>query len=276
MTESGPRQTEITATLEPIQFLTEGSIARLILNRPSKRNAVSPEMAVGLEAALDRLESDPELRIGVISGAGSAAFCAGADLAYIASGQGERLSTARGGFAGFVRYPRRKPLIAAVHGYALAGGFEIALACDLIVAECTAQFGLPEVSRGLIANGGGLLRLANALPRAQALDIILTGRRLDAAAAARIGLVTRVVDEGEAIHEALRLAAAIAAHPPAAIQASLYLANVAGYVPPVELWDLCAEVARRVRESGEAVKRARSFLGGREISEVSQQGATRA
>jgi enoyl-CoA hydratase len=250
----------------PVLFAADGAIARLILNRPAKRNAVSPDMAVGLEAALDRLEGSPELRVGVISGAGDAAFCAGADLGYVARGEGERLSTQRGGFAGFVRYPRRKPLIAAVHGYALAGGFEIALACDLIVAESTAQFGLPEVSRGLIANGGGLLRLANALPRAQALDIILTGRRLDAAEAARLGLVTRVVGEGEAVDEALRLAATIASHPAAAVTESLYLVNAARCDPSAELWALCAEIARRVRESGDAIEGARAFLDRREAS----------
>ncbi|HEY1627223.1 MAG TPA: enoyl-CoA hydratase-related protein, partial [Streptosporangiaceae bacterium] len=129
-------------------------------------------MARGLEAAPDRLENSQELSVGVVCGAGDTAFSAGA---------------------------------------ALAGGFGIALACDLIVAERTAVFGLPEVTRGLIANGGGLLRLARALPRAQALDLILTGRRLDAEEAARLGLVTRVVDQGAALSEALGLAATIAA-----------------------------------------------------------------
>jgi enoyl-CoA hydratase len=265
------RQTDNYAASPPVQFVTDGAIARLILNRPAKRNAVSPDMAVALEAALERLEGTRELRVGVISGAGDAAFCAGADLSYVASGEGDRLSTERGGFAGVVRYPRRKPLIAAVHGYALAGGFEIALACDLIVAESTAQFGLPEVSRGLIANGGGLLRLASALPRAQALDIVLTGRRLDAAEAARLGLVTRVVGEGEAIDEALRLAAAIAAHPPAAVQESLYLVNAARCAPSAELWALCAEIARRVRESADAIEGARAFLDRRKASWADQR-----
>jgi enoyl-CoA hydratase/carnithine racemase len=249
----------------PVQFITDGAIARITLNRPKKRNAVSPEMAVGLEAALDRLEADPDLRVGVVSGAGPA-FSAGADLTYVARGEGGRLSTERGGFAGFVRYPRRKPLVAAVHGFALAGGFEITLACDLIVAESTAQFGLPEVSRGLIANGGGVLRLAGTLPRAQALDLVLTGRRLDAAEAARLGLVTRVVEPGQALDAALALAATIASYPPAAVQESLYLANVAGSLPSAELWTLCAEISRRVRESQDAREGAQAFLDRREAS----------
>jgi enoyl-CoA hydratase len=249
----------------PVQFTSDGATAQIILNRPEKRNSVSPEMAAALEAALDRLEADPDLRVGVVSGAGPA-FSAGADLGYVARGEGGKLSTERGGFAGFVRYPRRKPLIAAVHGFALAGGFEITLACDLIVAESTAQFGLPEVTRGLIANGGGVLRLAGALPRAQALDLVLTGRRLDATEAARLGLVTRTVEPGQALDEALTLAATIASYPAAAVRESLYLANVASNRPSAELWTLCAEIARRVRESPDAREGAQAFLDRREAS----------
>jgi enoyl-CoA hydratase len=249
----------------PVQFITDGAIAQIILNRPEKRNAVSPEMAAGLEAALDRLEADPDIRVGVVSGAGPA-FSAGADLNYVADGEAGRLSTERAGFAGFVRYPRRKPLVAAVHGFALAGGFEITLACDLIVAESTTQFGLPEVSRGLIANGGGVLRLAGMLPRAQALDLVLTGRRLDAAEAARLGLVTRVVEPGRALDEALALAGTIASYPAAAVRESLHLANVAGNLPSAELWTLCAEIAGRVRESADAREGAQAFLDRREAS----------
>lgn len=247
----------------PVQFVTDGAIARIVLNRPEKRNAVSPEMAAGLEAALDRMESDPVVRVGLISGAGSA-FSAGADLSFVANGEAAKLSTGRAGFAGFVRHPRRKPLVAAVHGFALAGGFEIALACDLIVAESTAQFGLPEVSLGLIASGGGVLRLAGILPRAQALDLVLTGRRLDAAEAAELGLVTRVVEPGRALDEALALAVTIASYSPAAVQESLYLVNAAGNRPSAELWTLCAEIARRVRESQDARERAQDFLDRRE------------
>jgi len=250
----------------PVRFQARGAVAQLILSRPDKRNAVSPEMAAGLEAALDRLENSPELRAGVICGDGDAAFCAGADLGYVARGEADRLSTLRGGFAGLVRYPRRKPLVAAVHGYALGGGFEIALACDLIVAERGALFGLPEVTRGLIASGGGVLRLASLLPRARALDLILTGRRLSAAEAAELGLITQVVDDGQALAVALGLAATIAAHPPAAVRESLYLANAASGSPPAELWALCAEIAGRVRVADDAIEGASAFLDRREAS----------
>jgi enoyl-CoA hydratase len=245
---------------DPVQFTGHGSIAHLVLNRPAKRNAVTPDMAASLEAAVERLEGDPRYRVGVLSGAGDAAFCAGADLGCIAAGEGERLSTERGGFAGFVRYPRRKPLIAAVHGYALAGGFEIALACDLLVAERTATFGLPEVKRGLIANGGGVIRLASLLPPARALDIILTGRTVDAVEAAQLGLVSRLVPAGQAVSEAMTLAAIIAANAPAAVRESLRLAISVAPAPSRMAWDLSAELARRLRAGPEAAEGARAFL----------------
>jgi enoyl-CoA hydratase len=255
-----------TGQAPPVRFVEHGPIAHVILSRPAKRNAVSPEMAGLLEAALDRLERTPQFRVAVLSADGDAAFCAGADLGYVARGEGARLSTPRGGFAGFVRYPRRKPVIAAVHGYALAGGFEIALACDLLVAETTAQFGLPEVTRGLIANGGGILRLAAALPRAQALDLILTGRRLTAAEAHRLGLVTRLADTGQALTEAFALATVIAANAPDAVRESLALVNAAAYAPSAETWQLCAEVAQRLRSAPDAVEGATAFLERRDAS----------
>jgi enoyl-CoA hydratase len=243
-----------------VRFGVRGRVAELVLNRPRRRNAVSPDMATALEAALDRLEADPELRAGVLSGAGPAAFCAGADLNYVAAGEGHRLSTERGGFAGLVRYPRTKPLVAAVHGYAVAGGFELALACDLVVAERTARFGLPEVTRGLLANGGGILRLVDAVPRARALEILLTGRLLDATEAAELGLVTRLVEPGRAAAEAMALATAIAANPPEAVRETLRVANTVGYRLPDVSWQLTAEVAGRVRGGAEAVEGAAAFV----------------
>lgn len=255
----------------PVRFVEHGAVAQVILSRPAKRNAVSPEMARLLEAALDRLESTPRFRVGILSADGDAAFCAGADLGYVARGDGAQLSTARGGFAGFVRYPRRKPIIAAVHGYALAGGFEIALACDLLVAERTAEFGLPEVTRGLIANGGGILRLATVLPRARALDLILTGRTLSATEADQLGLVSRLVDAGQAVSEAFALATAIAGNAPAAVRESLFLANAAAYAPSAETWELCAEIAQRLRTAGDAIEGATAFLDRRDASWTDHQ-----
>lgn len=236
-----------------------GAVAHIELNRPEKRNAVNPEVAALLERAVLELDDDPSLSVGVISGRGTAAFSAGADLNHVADGDGDALSTARGGFAGITRLPRTKPLIAAVHGYALAGGFEIALACDLIVAERSATFGLPEVQRGLIANGGGLIRLPRRLPAAIAADVLLTGRRLTAEEALHHGVVSRVVDDGAALPAALELAQAIAASSPMAVQASVQVMRAVDDVPD-QVWDLCAELARTVRASARAVESARLFV----------------
>jgi enoyl-CoA hydratase len=255
----------VTAESAPVRFIARGAVAQVVLSRPAKRNAVTPEMAIALEAAIDRVEDSPQFRVAVLSGDGDAAFCAGADLSYVARGLSGQLSTARGGFAGFVRYPRRKPIIAAVHGYALAGGFEIALACDLMVAERTARFGLPEVTRGLIA-GSGLLRLASSLPRARALDIILTGRTVPAPEAAELGLVSRLTEPGEAVSEALALAATIAAHAPAAVAESLFLANAAAFAPSAQTWDLSREISRRLRASADAIEGATAFLDRRDAT----------
>jgi enoyl-CoA hydratase/carnithine racemase len=252
----------------PVRCTTRGPVAEIVLSRPAKRNAITPEMATLLEAAVDQLEENPALRVGVLAAEGET-FCAGADLGYVARGESSTLATPRGGFAGFVRYPRRKPIIAAVHGHALAGGFEIALACDLIVAERTAWFGLPEVTRGVIA-GSGLLRLASSLPRARALDIILTGRMLPAPEAAQLGLITRLVSAGTARREAGTLAATIAANAPAAVRESLFLANAAATTPSPQTWALAVEISRRLRTSADAVEGATAFLDRRDASWTDQ------
>lgn len=242
----------------PVLFERQGAIAHVVLNRAEKRNAINPETTRLLELAVLEVEDDPSLAIGVVSGRG-AAFCSGADLNYVAERDGAKLSTPRGGFAGITRLPRQKPLIAAVHGFALAGGFEVALACDLIVAERSARFGLPEVQRGLIANGGGLLRLPRRIPQAVALDIVLTGRTLSAEEALHYGVISRVVDDGTAVSTALALARDIADCSPLAVRASLRVLRATSAVPDA-LWDLCAEAAHTVRASSQAVEGARSFV----------------
>jgi len=253
-----------------VRLVIRGSVAHIVLTRPARRNAITPEMATALEASVDRLETDPSLSVGVLSGEGDAAFCAGADLSHVARGEGGALATPRGGFAGFVRYPRRKPVIAAVHGYAVAGGLEIMLACDLVVAERTARFSLPEVTRGVVA-GSGVVRLASSLPRARALDIILTGRTLTAAEAAELGLISRLVDSGQAVPEALSLAATIAAHAPGAVRESLRLANAVIAGPSAAAWDLAAEISRRIRATTDAMEGASAFLDRRDPTWTDQQ-----
>src|SRR5437764_4501902 len=157
-----------------VDYEVRGHTAVLTINRPEARNAVNADVANGMEAAIDRMEDDPDVWIGVVTGEGTV-FSAGADLKAIASGQAGGLSTKKGGFAGIATRQRRKPIIAAVDGPALAGGCEIALACDLIVASRQAAFGLPEVKRSLVAAAGGLFRLPRALPRNLAPEIALTG-----------------------------------------------------------------------------------------------------
>lgn len=243
----------------PVLFERQGAIAHVVLNRPAKRNAIDPATAELLERAVLEIEDDPQLAVGVLSGRGATTFSAGADLNYVADGDGARLSTRRGGFAGVTRLPREKPLIAAVHGFALAGGFELALACDLIVAERSARFGLPEVQRGLIANGGGLVRLPRRVPHAVALDVVLTGRTLSADEALQYGLVSRVVDDGAALTAALDLAKHVAECSPLAVRGSLRVLRATNAIPEAQ-WDLCAEVAHIVRASSQAVEAAQRFV----------------
>jgi enoyl-CoA hydratase/carnithine racemase len=243
-----------------VLFDAADGVAHIVLNRPEKRNAITPEMAGLIEASLDRIEADDDILVGVLSSRGSRAFSAGADFAYIAEGNANGFSTARGGFGGIARYPRTKPLICAVQGFAIAGGFEIAMACDILIAERDSQFALPEVTRGLIANGGGLIRLPRLAPRQVAMDMILTGARISAEQAERYGIVSRVVETGDARRVAAELASAIAAMSPAAVQASLAVIDAANGDTD-EAWQLCARLADSIRGSDTAVANARQFLG---------------
>jgi enoyl-CoA hydratase len=219
------------------------------LNRPEQRNAVNLAVAEGIAAALDRLDEDPSLRAGVLAGAGKG-FCAGMDLkAFVA---GERPYAGGRGFAGIVRRPPAKPLIAAVEGFAVAGGFEVALACDLIVAASGARFGIPEVKRGLVAAGGALLRLPRRVPYHLAVELALTGEPIDAERAHAVGLVSRLVEPGAAVGAALELATSIAANGPLAVAASKRILVEALAWPADALWERQAEIADPVRDSADA------------------------
>jgi enoyl-CoA hydratase len=209
---------------EIVEYSSEGRVAIITLNRPEARNAVNGDVATGLEAAVDRLEDDPEVWVGILTantdGQERPVFCAGADLKAINSGQAGSLGTARGGFAGFVYRERRKPIIVAVDGLATAGGCEIVLAADLVVATNRSAFGLAEVKRNLIAGAGGLFRLPRAIGQAAAMEAILTGEPIPAERAFALGLVSRLVEPGEAVAEARRLADQITACAPLAVWAS--------------------------------------------------------
>ncbi len=202
----------------PILVEPEGRVLRITLNRPGRRNAVDLPMAEGLAAALDRLDADDGLSVGVIAGAGRG-FCSGLDMnAYEESGE---LPVVPGrGFAGISERSARKPLVAAVEGFAIAGGLEIAFACDVIVAANDATFGLPEVRRGLIASGGGLLGLTRRTSLGAALELALTGRPIGAVRAQRLGIVDTLTAPGRAAGEAMELAKAIAAGAPTALAAT--------------------------------------------------------
>jgi len=205
-------------------------IVTLTIDRPDRRNAISGEVARSLEAALDRFEGDDDAWVAILTGTGPV-FCAGADLTEVASGEGAGISTARGGFAGFVARPRTKPVIAALNGPAVAGGFELALACDMVVMADGAHLSLPEVERSLVATGGGLFRLQRTIGPARAAEVILAGGRIEAAEALSSGLVNIVVDADEVAGAARALAARVTANAPLAVQASL---AVMGSVHPDE------------------------------------------
>jgi enoyl-CoA hydratase len=204
-----------------VTYEARDQVAVITLNRPDARNAVNGEVAAALEAAIDRMEDDDGIWVGILQanteGQERPVFCAGADLKAINSGQGGSLMTERGGFAGFAYRERKKPVIVAVDGLATAGGCEIVLAADLVVASTRSAFGLAEVKRNLVAGAGGLFRLPRAIGRNAAMELILTGEPLTAERAHQLGLVNRLVEPGEATAEAVRLAGQITAAAPLAV-----------------------------------------------------------
>ena len=207
-----------------VTYEVRGQVAIITLNRPDARNAVNGDLAADMEAVLDRFEEEDGVWVGVLTanttGHSSPVFCAGADLKAINSGNGGGLATKRGGFAGYVYRERKKPIIAAVDGLATAGGCEIVLASDLIVASDRSSFGLAEVKRNLIAAAGGLFRLPRAIGKAPAMEVILTGEPLSVSRAYELGLVNKVVSPDQVMPEALAMAGKIAAAAPLAVQAS--------------------------------------------------------
>jgi enoyl-CoA hydratase len=195
----------------------EDGVLVITLNRPEAKNAANKALAEGVAAAVDELESNNDLRVGILTGAGGT-FCSGMDLKAFVSG--ETPSIEGRGFAGLTEYMVDKPMIAAVEGYALAGGFELAISCDLIVAADDSKFGIPEVKRGLAAAAGGLVKLPKQIPSRIAMELALTGDFISAERAADLGLINQVVPSGTALDAAKALAAKIAANGPLAVAAS--------------------------------------------------------
>ncbi len=233
------------------------------LNRPEARNAVNSDLANGVEAALDDFEADPEVQAVVITGNGPV-FCAGADLKLVAAGRGAEMATDKGSFAGIVTRDFPKPLIAAVNGPALAGGFEVVLSCDMVVAAEDSIFGLPEAKRGLFAAAGGLIRLPRRIPRAVATELAITGDPIDAGRALALGLVNRVVPADQVLDEALALAARVAKNGPLAIKNSLQMVREAGDLTEAEAWPRNIELAMEVFASKDSIEGATAFAEKRE------------
>jgi enoyl-CoA hydratase len=242
-----------------LEYEVLGQVAIITMNRPEARNAVNGEMAEALEAAVDRLEGDDSVWVAVLTGNGPV-FCAGADLKAIARGEGASLMTARGGFAGFVKRERTKPVIAAVDGPALAGGTELAVACDLVVASVSASFGIPEVKRSLIAAAGGLFRLPRVLPRNIAMELALTGEPITASRAKELGLVNRLVEPGDARAEAIALAQVIAGNAPVAVRQSRRVVLAAQSSDDEALWELTLEAQSIAVASEDFQEGPRAFI----------------
>src|SRR6185437_6533995 len=240
------------------EVLFEGAdgVGVITLNRPEAKNAVTRAVSEAVADFLDELDRRADLHVAVLTGAGGT-FCAGMDLrAFL---RGEVVSLPGRGVGGLTERPPTKPLIAAVEGWALAGGFELVLACDLVVASASARFGLPEVKRGLVPRAGGLLRLPRLVPRAVALEMVLTGEPMSAARAAEVGLVNRVTADGGALEGARQLAASIAANGPLAVATAKEITNATEGRTLEEAFAIQRPLADRVFASEDAREGAAAF-----------------
>jgi enoyl-CoA hydratase len=246
----------VSETAAP-EVLTEVEDGVLIvtINRPEAKNAMTRAAAEAIAAAMDRLDAEDDLRVGILTGAGGT-FCSGMDLKGFL--RGERPTVEGRGFGGVVEAPPKKPLIAAVDGYALAGGLELMIACDLVVANAGAKFGIPEVKRGLVAAAGGVMMLPDQIPQRIAMELALTGDFIDAARAYQIGLINEVTD-GPALVAAKALAARIAANGPLAVRVSKQIIKESRSWPMHERFARQAELVAPVFTSADAREGAAAF-----------------
>lgn len=242
----------------PVLLEREGGLAILTLNRPDQHNSVNVDLANALRMALAEVEADPNVRVAILTGAGKS-FCAGMDLGAFLGGQGDEILFGENRFAGFVDAPRSKPMIAAIEGAALAGGCEIALACDMIVASKTAVFGLPEVGVGIFPVAGGAFRLARKIPPAKALELILTGDRISAQEADRLGLLNRLTAPGEALQQSRELAHRILGNAPVAVRAALGVSRQQAMQNEHQLWQLSEALWETVTASPDTMEGPRAF-----------------
>jgi enoyl-CoA hydratase len=242
-----------------VDYDVHGNVLVMTINRPEAKNAVNGAVAAGIEGGIDRLEEDDDLWIGVLAAAGDV-FCAGADLKEINSGNAAALMTPRGGFGGIVYRERRKPIIAAVDGLATAGGCEIVLSCDLVVASTRGAFGLAEVKRNLVAGAGGLFRLPRALPPNVAMEAILTATPIPAERAHQFGMVNRLTDPGAALDGALALAAEITENAPVAVWESRGVAKAAVATGEAELKKMTDQAFGAVLSSEDTKEGLSAFI----------------
>jgi enoyl-CoA hydratase/carnithine racemase len=231
-----------------------GHVEILTINRPEARNAINGAVSKAMAISMEELADDPDCWVVVITGSGDKAFSAGMDLKAFSSGEGGDIIGSKGGFAGLTQANFAKPIIAAVNGSALAGGFEIMLSCDLVVAAEHATFGIPEAKRGLIAGGGGLIRMPKRLPMAVALELAMTGDAIDAERAYQLGLVNKVVPAASLLEETLALADRIAANAPLAVRYSKSVMKRAAEVPEAEGWAINQEAVGVVFTSADAME----------------------
>ena len=235
---------------------SEDGVLTITLNRPEAKNAANKALAEGLVSAIDELEGNDELRVAIITGAGGT-FCSGMDLKAFATGEDPHIEGR--GFAGLTEYVAGKPIIAAVEGYALAGGLEVAISCDLIVAADDSQFGIPEVKRGLAAASGGLVNLPRQIPSRVAMELALTGDAISAQRAYELGLINRVVASGTALEAAKELAATIAANGPLAVAASKQVVIAQRDWNTDEMITRQGEIVMSVFTSEDAIEGATAF-----------------
>jgi enoyl-CoA hydratase/carnithine racemase len=247
------------STMSELRRERQGPIEILTINRPEARNAINGAVSRQFAAAFDELEADDECAVVIITGSGDKAFSAGMDLKAFAAGEAADIMGSDGGFAGIAQRDFDKPTIAAVNGAALAGGCEIMLSCDLVVAVEQATFGIPEVKRGLIAGAGGLIRLPKRVPPAIALELALTGDPIDARRAFELGLINRVVPAARLMDEALALAGVIADNAPLAVRASKRVMKQAGGVPEPEGWAINSAAVPEVFGSADAMEGSIAF-----------------
>ena len=242
-----------------VLYESEGRIAVITLNRPEARNAMSPELSAALGEAFDQFEADDDLWVAILAGNGRV-FCAGADLKALSEGRTAGIITAEEGFGRFARRHRDKPVIAAVDRPAVAGGFELVLGCDLVVASTEAAFGLPEVKRSLVASEGGVTRLPRRIPSNIAMELALTGDTIDVHRAHTLGLVNVVCEPGQALAEAKKLAERIVANAPLAVRAIRHSVLDGLETTEAEGFAIAAGYSREISQTEDFLEGPRAFV----------------